>query len=53
MDLVIDSRFYTDGCIVEYMDMVVGFSHREGVEFSETLAPVTRGFSWGEGVNSV
>jgi hypothetical protein len=38
VELVIDSRLVVDGSVVEYMDRVFKFSHREGVDLNVTLS---------------
>jgi hypothetical protein len=38
VESMIDPRLATDGSVVEYKDMVVGFSQGEGVDLDVTLA---------------
>jgi hypothetical protein len=52
VELVIDSTLATNWSIEEYQDRVVRLSHK-GVHLDKILAPVTRGFSWKEGVDLV
>jgi hypothetical protein len=50
---MIGSKLATDGSIEEYRDRVVIFSQKEGLGLIDTLAPLTTGFPWREGVKLV